>query len=108
MDSASILNNLLMYSQSLWTAVHPILSSPTFIAAFMASLIAPYSAITTYLKQQRVTRIQRIYYEDSLLNQLKHLDNVINISSRNLSHFENAINLIQIDLRRGISFYSKY
>jgi hypothetical protein len=93
-------SHISQFGISTWYFIQPIFSSPTF-AALVASILAPWFAIRTYLKQQRVSRIQRIYYEESLLSQLKHLDNVINVASRNLSYFENAINLVQIDLRRG-------
>jgi len=97
MDGVWFINHVMFVCKSVWPIIQPILSSPTFIAAFLA----PYFAITVYLRQQRLARIQRIYYEESLLSQLKHMDNVINITSRNLSYYENAINLIQIDLGRG-------
>lgn len=86
----------------IWHFIQPIVSSPTFIAALLASILAPWFAIRTYLKQQRVSRIQRIYYEESLLNQLKHLDDSIDITSKNLAYFENAINLILNNFRMGV------
>jgi len=85
----------------IWQFIQPIFSSP-FVAALLASILAPWFAIKTYLKQQRVSRIQRIYYEESLLDQLKHLDNAIDITSKNLAYFENAINFILNDFRMGV------
>lgn len=70
---------------------------PAFIVAILTSIFA----IRTYLKQQRVSRIQRIYYEESLVDQLKHLDIAIDLTSKNLAYFENAINLILNDFKVG-------
>ncbi|BCA93917.1 hypothetical protein TUM19329_02780 [Legionella antarctica] len=85
------------YACTFLNLIWAIISSPIFIAA----ILAPIFAIKTYLKQQRVSRIQRIYYEESLLDQLKHLDNAIDLTSKNLAYFENAINLILNDLKVG-------
>ncbi|WP_447531264.1 hypothetical protein, partial [Legionella pneumophila] len=86
-------NHIYAFFIALWT----IISSPTVIAA----ILAPIFAIRTYLKQQRVSRIQRIYYEESLIDQLKHLDIAIDLTSKNLAYFENAINLILNDFKVG-------
>lgn len=73
------------------------LQSPAVIAA----IIAPWAAITTFLRQQRISRVQKIYYEESLFRQLNHLDDAIDITSKNYALFENGMNLIVNDLRGG-------
>ncbi len=68
--------------------------SPPILAAIIASFLAPIVGIRTFLSQQRVTRIQRIYYEESLLTLIKHLNKTIEITNSNLSCIEHAFNLI--------------
>lgn len=91
----SFINGLIVYS---WSLIKSLIGSPTFIAAFLA----PYFAIRTYLSQQRISRIQRIYYEESLLDLLKHLNNSIDITSFNMALFENGVNLILNDFKVGV------
>ena len=75
------------------------ISNPSVIAALIVTLGVPFFAIRRYSSQQRVSRIQKIYYEESLLALLKHLDMTTNLTTRNHVYFENAINIL-LDAKR--------
>jgi len=62
-----------------------------------AAIIAPWVGVKTFLNQQRIARVQKIYYEESLLDLQKHLDEAFNITNQNIARFENAINLIKLN-----------
>lgn len=70
-----------------------ILSSPA-AAAIIASLLAPYIGIKAFLSQQRASRIQKLFYEDTILGLIKHLDKASEITNQNLNKIENAFNFI--------------
>lgn len=61
--------------------------------AFIAAS-TPFFAIYNFYVQQRISRIQKIYYEDSLLNLLKHLDGCMQVFAKNYILFETAIRFI--------------
>lgn len=62
-------------------------------AAFIA-VSTSFFAIYNFYVQQRISRIQKIYYEDSLLDLLKHLDGCIQVFFENYIFFETAIKFI--------------
>lgn len=67
---------------------------PKIIAAILAAIIAPWTAVKIYLSQQRIARVQKIYYEESLLDQLRYLDDALDITVQNFALFDNVINFI--------------
>lgn len=62
-----------------------IIISPAFIA---------WLGVKSYYSQQRINRLQKIYYEDSLVHLLNNIDGAMETTKKNLHLFENAIYLI--------------
>lgn len=86
----------------IWSIIYPYLKdfiTSNFFAGICAALITVYCGFKTFLSQQRISRIQKIYYEESLLDQLNHLDDMAKITDQNFALFNNAINLILNDLK---------
>lgn len=79
------------YLAELVKFILPVISSPVFLAA----IVAPFIGFHIFLKQQRLSRIQKLYYEDSLISVLNHLDETIDITSKNITLFENAVNIMR-------------
>jgi hypothetical protein len=88
----------------IWNYCYKLLNSDVFIAAVLATLVAPWLAIKSFMTQRRISILQKIYYEESLLNQLNHLDDAMNISNETFAHFETACNLL--NLGSTISIFS--
>lgn len=68
-------------------------SSP-LVAAITTAAVAAYFGIRSFLTQQRISRIQKIYYEESLLDLLKHMDRSLNTTVQSYSTFLTAMNLM--------------
>jgi hypothetical protein len=56
--------------------------------------VAAWLGVKSFAKQQRIGRIQKIYFEESLLEQINHIDNAINITSNNYTQLVTAINIL--------------
>lgn len=67
------------------------------IAAIIAATIAAYVGIEIFLKKQKMSRVQRVYYEDSLLDILRHFDEAFNITNKNKTKIESILTLIKLN-----------
>lgn len=81
-----------------WNFIKDIATSP-LVAAIVGVLITVWLGLKIFLTQQRISRIQKIYYEESLLNQLNHFDDTIKKTNQNYAFFNNAINSILNDIK---------
>jgi len=79
--------------------VSGVLGGASMATTALIAVTASIFAIHNFHTQQRAARIQKIYYEGSLLSVLKHLNDSIGISTKNYSHFITAINFINNDIK---------
>lgn len=83
-----------------WAAIKPIVTFPSFWTVVAVGLGAWFT-MRVYFKQQRISRVQRIYYEDSLLALLKCLDGAFDTVIENQLHFERAIEIAKNGINRN-------
>lgn len=101
MPCIEILKNIEEYGITVWPYIVKFLSSPLFIA-LLAAWLAAFLGIKQYMKQQRIARVQKIYYEESLLDQLNHLDASINNANQSYFLFLTAMNILRNNIPNGI------
>lgn len=75
------------------------LGGKTMAATALITVVAPIFAIHNFYVQQRIARVQKIYYEESLLDVLRHVDKLVNGSSQNYNLFIVAMNCLKNDLK---------
>lgn len=65
-----------------------------FITSIFSALVAVWLAIAKYQREQRTLRLQKLYFEDTFLGQIKSMEIMMSQTNKNMLTIENLNNLI--------------
>lgn len=64
------------------------------LAILTAAFFAAWYAIKSFYAQQKATRFQKVYFDDTLITQLKNLEKAISAKDLNTILLEDAVNFV--------------